>query len=183
MVKTILACFVLTFTPFLFPPASHADETPHGWRILSKTTSVDVRGSAQADVVFTSLNLRMTDPDQPEVRFSCSEEFGLRVTLLMQPLSEGILHGGRHVKAKPRFSRIAIEGREAERVRWVHVKEVRALQTATQKTAKMIYNAAVQGKTFTVKEPLKKDVVFDMPPMDAAFKRFAKQCGVTNGSS
>ena len=57
MVKTILACFVLTFTPFLFPPASHADETPHGWRILSKTTSVDVRGSAQADVVFTSLNL------------------------------------------------------------------------------------------------------------------------------
>ena len=143
MIKTILACLVLIITPYLFPPSSHADEKVHGWKLLSKTTSVDVKGNAQADVTFNSVNLRTTDREEPEVRFSCSEEFGLRVTLLMQPLSEGILHGGRHVKAKPRFSRLAIEGREPERVRWVHVKEVRALQSATQKTAKMIYNAAV----------------------------------------
>nr|WP_156780855.1 hypothetical protein [Hyphomonas sp. Mor2] len=132
--------------------------------------------------MFDSVNLRTTNPDLPEVRFSCSEEFGLRVTLLLQPLSEGILDSGTRYRARARFSNLAVEGREPARVRWVHVKEVRALQSGSQKTAKMIYNAAIEGRSFSVKEPFKKDVQISMPPVDENFRTFAKRCVVTNGT-
>ena len=181
MVKQICVTFVLIFTSSFLPFHANAQTEPHGWTVSTKQTSIDVKRSVQADVTFRSINLRTSDPAEPEVRFSCSEEFGLRVTLLLQPLSKGILHGGRHVRAKERFSRLAIDGRDAERVRWVHIKEVRALQSGSQKTAKMIYNAAIQGRSFLVKEPLKRDVEFRMPAVDEAFRRFARQCKITNG--
>ncbi len=183
MLKSIIVCFILVFTFADFAPASSADETVHGWKYLSKRNFVDVKRSAQADRIYASVNLRTSDPDRPELRFTCSEEYGLRATLLLQPLSEGALDGGKSVRARARFTRLSVEGREPERMRWVHVKEVRALQTASSRAARMIYNAAVQGRTFTVKEPFKGEVLFDMPPVDDAFRKFSKACGVTNGEN
>lgn len=179
--NTLCLVFLLFFSVSV-PQFSLAQTESHGWTFLSKRTSIDVKRSVQEDVVFDSVNLRTTNPDVPEVRFSCSEEFGLRVTLLLQPLSEGILDGGTHYRARARFSNLAVEGREPARVRWVHVKEVRAMQSGSQKTAKMIYNAAIEGRTFEVKEPFKQDVRISMPPMDDEFRTFAKRCVVTNGS-
>lgn len=182
MIRNALCLVFFLFSSISFPQASKAQTESHGWTFLSKRTSIDVKRSVQEDVVFDSVNLRTTDPDVPEVRFSCSEEFGLRVTLLLQPMSDGILDSGTRYRARARFSNLAVEGREPARVRWVHVKEVRALQSGAQKTAKMIYNAAIEGRSFEVKEPFKQDVRISMPPVDDAFRRFAKRCVVTNGS-
>lgn len=182
MIKNTLYLVILLVTSFLFTPAALAQTESHGWTVLSKRTTIDVKRSVREDVTFDSVNLRTTNPDMPEVRFSCSEEFGLRITLLLQPLSEGILDSGTQYRAKERFSRLAVEGREAQRVRWVHVKEVRAMQSRSQKVSKMIYNAAIEGRTFTVKEPFRKDITISMPPVDEKFREFARLCVVTNGS-
>jgi hypothetical protein len=182
MVTHVICSIFFLFTSALLAPFSFAQAEPHGWTVLSKRTSIDVKHSIREDVVFDSINLRTTNPDEPEVRFSCSEEFGLRVTLLLQPLNDGILDHGTRYRAKERFARLAVEGREPQKIRWVHLKEVRAMQSRTQKAAKMIYNAAVEGRSFVVKEPFKKNVAITMPPMDDAFREFARTCVVTNGS-
>lgn len=153
-----------------------------GWTLYSGNMEVDRRGTNWGDQSYQFLSVRTTDPNAPEVRFSCSQQHGLKTTIIFEPMATREPHDGR-IKYKPRRSSLDIEGRKVEHVMWTHVRETRTIQNRQIKTARMLFNAVIQNSDFVVKEPLRTKVAIDLPPVDEAFEHFAKTCHITNGSS
>lgn len=170
--------FLLFFCAIFVSPSAFAD----GWTLYSGNMEVDQRGTNWGDQSYQFLSVRTTNPDTPEVRFSCSQQHGLKTTIIFEPMASREPHDGR-IKYKPRRSSLAIEGRKVEHVMWTHVRETRTIQNRQIKTARMLFNAVIQNADFVVKEPLRTKVTIDLPPVDDAFKYFAKECHITNGSA
>ncbi|MEM8616579.1 MAG: hypothetical protein AAGF20_06550 [Pseudomonadota bacterium] len=149
-----------------------------GWRLEAKQTSIDQRGSAVGDYSYASYSLSTTDPTKTGISFSCSDRFGLKLTLSLQPEAEGVLQPRGNVQMETRRTKFEIEGRKSERVAWTFVRELRLLQTRQQVTAKKFYNAAVTKKSFEIKEPFGPMHTVSFPPIDDSFKDFARACGL-----
>ncbi|NQY12497.1 MAG: hypothetical protein HRT81_01375 [Henriciella sp.] len=171
--RLFFICFVICLAPSAF-----AD----GWKLYSGQMELDVRGSVGLDQNYAFLSVRTTDPNAPEVRFSCSDQHGLKSTIIFEPMVSRTSHGG-SIRYKARRSSLAIEGRKVEHVMWTHVRETRTIQNRQMKTARMLFNAVIKNADFVVKEPLGDKIAIDLPPVDDAFTYFAKSCHVTNGSS
>lgn len=152
-----------------------------GWALVTKNNTFDQRGERYGDANYTSLSLFTTDKTKPEIRFSCSDARGLKTTILFQPEEDGILNGGSKVKYRTKKPVLRIEDRKPVRHAWTYIKEIRTMQTRRGDTARMLYNAAVQGKSFEVKEPARDRITVVFPPIDDAFKKFARDCDITNG--
>lgn len=153
-----------------------------GWVLERKVTGIDVRGEAAGDITYSSVSVGTSDISQPEVRFSCSEAFGLKVTISFLPRDQGELTPGAQTAYKVRRSKLTIDGRKSESATWSHFPEIRTIQNRQGTTARQLFNAVIQNADFSVKEPRKGTVRIALPPMDDAFKNFAKSCHVTNGS-
>ena len=152
-----------------------------GWALVTKNNTFDQRGERYGDAKYTSLSLFTTDKTKPEIRFSCSKARGLKTTILFQPEAEGILDGGSKMKFRTKKPVVNIEGRKPVRHAWTYFKSIRTMQTRRGETARMLYNAAVQGQSFEVKEPAHDRVSVVFPPVDDAFKQFSRDCYITNG--
>ena len=152
------------------------------WRVERFTQSMDQKASATGDFVYSGVKVSSRDRDAPEIRFGCSDRYGLTATLTFLPLSQADPNKSSRVKLRQKTTNLTIEGREAERVPWTVVKETRTVQTRSSKHAAMIYNAVVQQLPFTIKEPYKKDITIVPPPVDQSFVLFVENCPVTSGS-
>ncbi|MEM6556920.1 MAG: hypothetical protein AAF642_13655 [Pseudomonadota bacterium] len=172
-----LICLSVTCSAVLSGPAL-ADS----WILERRQSSIDVRGSNAGDLTYGSISVGTADTSQAEVRFSCSEQFGLKVTISFLPRDQGELTGGERTSYKIRRSKLAIDGRESESVNWVHFPELRTVQNRQASTARKLFNAVITESDFTVKEPRKDTVRINLPPVDEAFKTFSRSCHVTNGS-
>lgn len=169
----ILLCLIVSFVPI----SANAE----GWKIYSGNMELDVRGSVSLDQNYDFLSVRTTDPQVPEVRFSCSDQHGLKSTIIFEPMATREPHDG-SIKYKARRASLSIDGRKTEHAMWTHVKETRTIQNRQMKTARMLFNAVIQDVGFVVKEPLGEKVRIELPPIDEAFQLFAQECNVTNGS-
>ena len=94
--RTLAIATCLALGLVSLPQTADADDA--NWAFNRKKTSVDVRRSAAADYVYTSVHIATTDTSLPELRFGCSEKFGLTSTIVFQPLDEGELTGGARSK-------------------------------------------------------------------------------------
>lgn len=153
-----------------------------GWKAESFEQSMDHKGKAAGDFVYTGVRIWSTDETQPQIRFGCSERFGLTANLTFMPASDAKPASNDRLRIRQMTSNMTIEGRDTVRVPWTVVKETRTVQTRGGKHAAMIYNAVVQNKSITVKEPYKKKVTITTPPVDSDFAWFTKNCAVTSGS-
>jgi len=165
----------------IFTSTATANETESGWITNEFEQSVDVKGSATEDYVYSGVITQTANPNEPGVRFSCSERNGLRVTLETVPASERVKASrGRPALKK---SLLSIDDREPVRTQWLLVKKTQTLQARRNKTAAMIYNAIASGKGFSVRVPMGGGTVrFDPPKADENFKAFVETCVKTNGS-
>jgi hypothetical protein len=152
------------------------------WHAERFTQSLDKRGSAAGDFIYTGVKVTSKNPDQPEIRFGCSKRYGLTATITFLPLSQAEDRPNSRFKLRQKISTLTIEGREPERVPWTVIKETRTVQTRSGKHAAMIYNAVVQQTPFVVKEPYKKDITITPPPIDPHFVFFVESCEVTSGA-
>ena len=159
-----------------------AEAQSEHWRVERFTQSMDQKASATGDFVYTGVKVSSRNPDAPEIRFGCSERYGLTATLTFLPLSQADPTKNSRVKLRQKTSNLTVEGRDTERVPWTVVKETRTVQTRSSKHAAMIYNAVVQQLSFTIKEPYKKDITIVPPPVDQSFVMFVENCPVTSGS-
>lgn len=151
------------------------------WNVEQFTQSFDQKGKTAADFTYSGLRLNSVNPDVPEIRFGCSERYGLTATITFEPASQSDPMKSQHVKLRQKTTMLKIEGRDRESVPWTVVKETRTVQTRYSKHAAMIYNAIVQQLPFTISEPYKGKTTITPPPMDDDFKLFAKTCHVTSG--
>lgn len=152
------------------------------WRVERFTQSMDQKGSATGDYVYTGVKVSSRNRDLPEIRFGCSARYGLTATVTFRPLSLADPSQNARVKLRQKTTNLTIDRRETERVPWTVVKETRTVQTRSSKHAAMIYNAVVQQLPFTIKEPYKKDITIVPPPVDQSFVFFVENCPVTSGS-
>ena len=169
----IMTAFILA----IFAPSVAAE----GWALVTKNNTFDQRGERYGDANYTSLSLFTTDKTKPEIRFSCSTARGLKTTILFQPEAQGILDGGRKIKFRTKKPIVNIEGRKPVRHAWTYFKSIRTMQTRRGETARMLYNAAVKGQSFEVKEPAHDRISVVFPPINDAFRKFARDCYITNG--
>lgn len=151
------------------------------WNAEPFTQSFDQKGKTAADFTYSGIRINSVNPDVPEIRFGCSERFGLTATITFLPASQSDPLKSQHVKLRQRTTMLKIEGRDRESVPWTVVKETRTIQTRYSRHAAMIYNAIVQQLPFTITEPYKGKTTITPPPMDDDFKQFAKSCHVTSG--
>ena len=156
-------------------------ETAH-WQVQRFTQSFDQKGNAAGDFVYSGVKVWSVSPDSPEIRFGCSEKFGLPATLTFLPLSQVDPAKNERIKLRQKTTSLTIEGRAPERVPWTWVKDTRTVQTRSGKHAAMIYNAVVKQLPFKVKEPNKKIVTITPAPVDESFVFFVKNCKVTSGA-
>jgi hypothetical protein len=152
------------------------------WLAERFTQSMDQKGSAAGDYTYSGVKVASRNPDVPEIRFGCSERYGLTATLTFLPLSQADPAPNSRFKLRQKTTNLKIEGRETERVPWTVIKETRTVQTRSGKHAAMIYNAVVQQRPFVVKEPYKKEITITPPPVDPHFVFFVESCEVTSGS-
>lgn len=150
------------------------------WRTETFTQSFNKQGSDTEDFTYTGIKTTTTNPDVPEIRFGCSDRYGLTATITFRPLSESDQRDNKYLKFRYKNSNMTIEGRETERVNWTFIKETRTVQTRRNKHAAMIYNAVVQGLPITIKEPYKRNVTITPAPVDDGFIEFAAGCEVTS---
>lgn len=149
------------------------------WDAQSFRQSMDQKGSATGDFIYSGVKVWTKDQDAPEIRFGCSERYGLTANINFLPASQADSAKSHNLKLRQKTTNLTIGDRETERVPWTVIKETRTVQTRRSKHAAMIYNAVVQGLPITVKEPYKKTVTLTPPPADAAFTWFAENCYVT----
>lgn len=149
------------------------------WDLERVTQSMDVKGSANEDYSYESLIARTTDASKPELRFGCSERYGLTATITFLPANDADPRKNSRIKLRQKTTNMTIEGRETERVPWTVVKETRTVQARSSKHAAMIYNAVIQGLSITIKEPYKDDVTIAPPAIDENFTWFAQNCTIT----
>lgn len=152
-----------------------------GWKTTRYTQSVDVKGKAAADFTYTGIMVETADTSKPQIKFGCSEAFGLTATINFVPLDEAELVAQDKVDVRVRRSNIYIEGRKPVNVLWTHIRDSRTVQTRKQQFAAMLYNAVVQSKPFEIKEPLKSRMQFTPPSPDAEFRDFAANCPKISG--
>ena len=152
------------------------------WRAERFTQAMNQKGSATGDFVYSGVKVWSQNRDAPEIRFGCSERYGLTATLTFLPLSQVDPTKNERIKLRQKTTNLTIEGRATERVPWTWVKETRTVQTRSGKHAAMIYNAVVKQLPFTVKEPNKKNVTITPAPVDESFVFFVENCKVTSGS-
>lgn len=164
-----------TFTSF------DAEAQSRYWRAETFTQSMDQKGSVTGDYTYSGVKVWSTDTESPEIRFGCSERFGLTANITFLPASQADANKGQRLKLRQKTTTLSIDGREAERVPWTVIKETRTVQTRSGKHAAMIYNAVVQGLAITIKEPYKKTVSIKPAPVDSDFTLFAQNCPVTSG--
>ncbi len=150
------------------------------WRTETFTQEFNKQGTDTEDFVYTGIKTASTNPDVPEIRFGCSERYGLTATITFRPLSEADQRDNKYLKFRYKNSNMTIEGRETERVNWTFIKETRTVQTRRNKHAAMIYNAVVQGLPITIKEPYKRNITITPAPVDDGFIEFAAGCEVTS---
>ena len=151
------------------------------WRPETFTQSFNKQGSDTEDFTYTGIKTTSTNPDVPEIRFGCSDRYGLTATITFRPLSESDQRDNKYLKFRYKNSNMTIEGRETERVNWTFIKETRTVQTRRNKHAAMIYNAIVEQRPVTIKEPYKRNVTLTPPPVDDGFIAFVNGCSVTSG--
>lgn len=172
IMRMSICLFIILITPHAF-----AD----GWKLFSGNIELDIKGSASRDQSYQYLSVRTANPDTPEVRFSCSEQHGLKTTIIFEPMSTREEQSGA-LKLKVRRASLEIENREKEMAMWTHIRETRTIQNRGGKAARMLFNAVYQNANFVIKEPLGDKASIDLPAVDEAFELFTKMCHITNGS-
>lgn len=160
--------------------ASIADAQERHWDAQPFRQSMDQKGSATGDFIYSGVKVWTRDTAAPEIRFGCSERYGLTANINFLPASQADASKSQNLKLRQKTTTLTVDGREPERVPWTVIKETRTVQTRSSKHAAMIYNAVVQGLPFTIKEPYKKAVTLIPPPVDPAFTWFAENCYVTS---
>lgn len=160
-------------------PAVAAADEGH-WRTEPFTQTFNKQGGDSENFTYTGVKTASTNPDIPEIRFGCSDRYGLTATITFRPLSESDQRDNKYLKFRYKNSNMTIEGRETERVNWTFIKETRTIQTRRNKHAAMIYNAVVQGLPITIKEPYKRNITLTPAPVDDGFIEFATNCSVTS---
>ena len=176
MKANILTGLIVTV---LLVTSGHGHAQDRHWDAQSFRQSMDQKGSATGDYIYSGVKVWTRDKDAPEIRFGCSERYGLTANINFLPASQADGSKNRNLKLRQKTTNLTIDGREPERVPWTVIKETRTVQTRSSKHAAMIYNAVVQGLPITVKEPYKKTVTLTPPPVDQAFTWFAENCYVT----
>lgn len=161
--------------------ASNAQADGATWLAQSFEQEMDQKKSVAADYTYSGVRVWSLDPDQPEIRFGCSERYGLTANITFLPLSQGDVAKNERIRIRYMSTNMTIEGRKTEYVPWTVVKETRTVQTRSGKHAAMIYNAVVQGLPITIKEPYKKNITLTPAAIDEAFTWFAQNCPVTSG--
>lgn len=151
-----------------------------GWKMQRVMASMDVKGSATEDVTYTSSKLWTTDMSKPEIRFSCSNHYGLKVTISFEPAENPVGRVG-VASMDARSVPVWFENGEKSTAAWTVVRRLRRIQTRSSGTAISIYNAVVRGETFDIDEPFGDRVTFTPPPPNQEFADFASACAVTNG--
>ncbi|MEM7638199.1 MAG: hypothetical protein AAF269_03970 [Pseudomonadota bacterium] len=174
------SCLILaTLSAIMVHGSSEAQQRT--WRVQSFTQSMDQKGSATGDYTYGGLKVWTIDQNQPEIRFGCSDRYGLTANITFLPASQVNPNKGQRIKLRQMTTNMTIEGRAAERVPWTVVKETRTVQTRSSKHAAMIYNAVIQGLPITIKEPYKKTMTLTPAAVDSDFIYFAENCAVTGG--
>ena len=152
-----------------------------GWKAEPFTQSMDQRGGNVGDFTYDGVRVWTTNDDAPQIRFGCSERFGLTASVTFLPISQTDPDKNQRIKLRQMTTTMKIEGRKPESVPWTFVRETRTVQTRSRKHAAMIYNAVVQGQPITIKEPRKKNVTIVPAPSDSSFAWFTKNCPITSG--
>lgn len=150
------------------------------WRTETFEQTFNKQGGDSENFTYTGVKTTSTNPDVPEIRFGCSDRYGLTATITFRPLSEADQRDNKYLKFRYKNSNMTIEGRETERVNWTFIKETRTVQTRRNMHAAMIYNAVAQGLAITIKEPYKRNITITPAPVDDGFIEFATTCSVTS---
>ena len=148
------------------------------WKLYSGNMELDTLGSSWLDQEYEFISIRTTDPNTPEVRFSCNKQYGLKTTIIFEPKVSRKEQTGT-LKYAPRRSALAIDGRKKVSVWWTHVRKARTIQNRQKKAARMLFNAVIQNADFEVKEPFEDYVRIDLPPVDDEFRKFKQLCHIT----
>ena len=181
-----LAALAFALTISATSLAAHADtmldtETVGSWQAETFEQAMDQKANVGADYVYTGVRVWSTAQEGPQIRFGCSERYGLTANLTFMSAIDANPVSNDRLRIRQMTTNLTIEGRERVRVPWTVVKETRTVQTRSPKHAAMIYNAVVQNLPMTVKEPYKKNVTITPPPLDDRFRWFAQNCAITAG--
>ena len=174
--------FVLTGLSLVFACTQYVTAETKPWHAESFTQTYNEKGTATGDYVYEGVKVTSMNPDEPELRFGCSERFGLTATVTFLPVSQADPKDSAVLNIRQISSNLKIEGRDREYVPWTWVRETRTVQTRRGKHAAMIYNAVLQNRDITIKEPMRQDTTITPPPVNEDFRWFAKNCPVTSGS-
>ncbi|MEM8616582.1 MAG: hypothetical protein AAGF20_06565 [Pseudomonadota bacterium] len=158
-----------------------SSDDDYGWSVMVQSNSMDQKGTTYGDYSYQAYRLFSNDPTQPQLRFGCSDVHGLTATIRFQPANEGEPTGSGVIRPRQRATKLSIEGREPVQAHWFHIKSLRTVQNRKANTARMLYNAVIQGKVIRVKEPLRNEVTIRPPAVDEAFKTFHTRCHITRG--
>ncbi|MEM7328090.1 MAG: hypothetical protein AAF437_05075 [Pseudomonadota bacterium] len=178
--NTIFTALLLSGLATTLP--AFADSEGEYWRTETFTQEFNKQGGDSENFTYTGIKTASINPDVPEIRFGCSDRYGLTATITFRPLSEADPRNNKYLKFRYKNSNMTIEGRDTERVNWTFIKETRTIQTRRNKHAAMIYNAIVEQRPITIKEPYKKNVTLTPAPVDEGFIEFATGCSVTSGT-
>lgn len=102
----------------------------------------------------------------------------MRVTVTFEP-AESIDQNLTYVRPKTGRVGMWIDGKK-DMSTWTIVRQMRTIQSRSTATSAKVYNAVVQGKPITIREPYGGNVVLTPPPYDDNFKLFAKHCHITS---
>mmetsp|Transcript_14450 Transcript_14450/g.18973 ORF Transcript_14450/g.18973 Transcript_14450/m.18973 type:complete len:137 (+) Transcript_14450:39-449(+) len=86
--------FAATFTSF------DADAQSRHWQAQTFTQSMDQKGSATGDYTYSGVKVWSTDAESPEIRFGCSERFGLTANITFLPASQADANKGQRLKLR-----------------------------------------------------------------------------------
>lgn len=154
------------------------------WGIEVVNNSLDVKASRHEDKEYQSLKVWTKDLFAPEIRFSCSDEYGLMATITFMPAAELSTKKLGNAKIDARAVSMWI-GQNGEVVKdqapWTIVRKMRRIQTRSGATAAKIYNAVVMGERITFEEPFKGRITLTPPPFDDNFLYFSRNCHVIGG--
>ncbi|MEM9054342.1 MAG: hypothetical protein AAGB16_03365, partial [Pseudomonadota bacterium] len=128
-------------SPFSFADAQKASVQENGWATKPFGIDVDRRGSATEDYTIIGWRLDPVQSREPHIRFNCSGRAGL--VAVISPTPEKQSKQGQRVDTRLTKTRLAITGRKAVMVNWLHVRETGIMQTRENQVAKQIFNAVI----------------------------------------
>lgn len=176
------ACLSVSLA-LLLTPSAHAtqDEDPARWVYKSFSQEVDGADRDRAvDYDYRGALVYTGDASQPGALFTCSERFGLSVALTTKPVDFEEAFAIQDRRARWRSVTHSLDGSEAETGRWAHLPRVGTIEPKDKSLRRKLYNAVLRGQTVTLKMSGRPEWSVSFPKPDAAFRKFALGCPITN---